>query len=65
MAFRGPDPAIYFLVSALAAPGFGFTGALGTVWSPPRMRVFGLWHAKGVSTKVTTVPRLTSGELLK
>ena len=34
MAFRGPEPAksiLYFLVSALAAPGFGFAGALGTV----------------------------------
>jgi hypothetical protein len=34
MAFRGPGPAkciFYFLVSAIAAPGFGFAGALGTV----------------------------------
>ena len=34
MAIRGPDPAksiFYFVVSALAAPGFGFAGALGTV----------------------------------
>jgi hypothetical protein len=34
MAFRGrgpPSPIFYFLVSALAAPGFGFVGAVGTV----------------------------------
>ena len=33
-AFRGPGPPksiFYFLVFALAAPGFGFAGALGTV----------------------------------
>jgi hypothetical protein len=41
MAFRGPGPPksiFYFLVSALAAPGFGFAGALGTV--PVDARVF-------------------------
>jgi hypothetical protein len=32
---------------------------------PREWRVFGLWHAKGISTKVTTVPRMTSGELSK
>ena len=34
MAFGGrapPKSIFYFLVSALAAPGFGFAGALGTV----------------------------------
>jgi hypothetical protein len=41
MAFRGPGPPksiLYFLVSALAALGFGFVGALGTV--PVDARVF-------------------------
>jgi hypothetical protein len=32
------NPIFYFLVSALAAPGFGFAGALGTV--PVDARVF-------------------------
>jgi uncharacterized membrane protein YtjA (UPF0391 family) len=41
MAFRGPGPPksiFYFLVSALAASGFGFAGVLGTV--PVDARVF-------------------------
>ena len=41
MAFRdrGPPRSIfYFLVSALAASGFGFAGALGTV--PADARIF-------------------------
>jgi hypothetical protein len=41
MASRGPGPPesiFYFLVSASAAPGFGFAGALGTV--PVDARVF-------------------------
>jgi hypothetical protein len=38
-AFRGPSPPksiFYFLVAPLAAPGFGFAGALGTVLADAR-----------------------------
>ena len=41
MAFMGlgpPRSIFYFLVSAVAAPGFGFVGALGTV--PADARTF-------------------------
>ena len=39
MAIRGRGPPrfiFYFLASALAAPGFGFAGALGTVVADAR-----------------------------